>query len=102
MTPTRPQKNDGPSEPGIGQNDQPSRVPQLFTPSIFSILKWKTDELQTTALRFRDIVSFKGHRLHGWSRVMSRCLQLIVNGLIERSEGFGFACMPGVRDQLVD
>ena len=32
---------------------------------------------------------------------MSHCLQLIVNGLIERSEGFVFACMPCVRDQLV-
>ena len=66
-----------------------------------SILKWKTAQFETAALRFRDIVSFKGHPLQGWSRVMSRCLQMTVNALIEKTEGFGFACMPGVRDQLV-
>ena len=86
--------------PDTTQPQTPS-VPPLFTPSIFSILKWKTDELTTAALRFRDIVSFKGHPLQSYSRVMSRCLQLLVNALIEQSEGFGFACMPGVRDQLV-
>ena len=86
--------------PDTTQPRTPS-VPPLFTLSIFSILKWKTDELTTAALRFRDIVSFKGHPLQSYSRVMSRCLQLLVNALIEQSEGFGFACMPGVRDQLV-
>ena len=60
--------------PDMTQPQTPS-VPPLFTASIFSILKWKTDELTTAALRFRNIVSFKGHPLQSYSRVMSRCLQ---------------------------
>ena len=40
-----------------------------FTPSFFSILKCKTDEMKTAALRFRDIVSFKGHPLQGRCKV---------------------------------
>ena len=40
--------------------------------------------MTTAALRFIDIVSFKGHPLQSHSRVMSRCLQLPVNALIEQ------------------
>ena len=69
-------------------------------PCVFELLKWKADEFVVDGLRWRDIVSFAGHPLQAWSRVMSRCLLMLVSFLIDQGIGLGFAKMQGVRDQL--
>ena len=69
-------------------------------PCVVKLIKWKADEFVIDGLKWRDIVSFSGHPLQAWSRVMSRCLQMLVNHLIDHGVGLGFAKMQGVRDQL--
>ena len=46
----------------------------LTAPTLFDLLKWKFQEFETPALKFRTIVSYKHHALQSYCRVISRCL----------------------------
>ena len=63
-------------------------------------MKWKSNEFVADGLKWRDIVSFAGHPLQAGSRVVSKCLQMLVNHLIDQGTGLAFAKMQGVRDQI--
>ena len=81
----------------------PSPQAPIHSPSIFSLLKWKSDEHDQSeegGLRWRDIVSFKNHPLQGWSRLISRSLQLLCSAVSAKKQNLGFATMLGVRDQI--
>ena len=69
-------------------------------PCVFELMKWKSNETVADGLKWRDIVSFKNHPLQQWSKVISRCLQALVNFLCDLGCGLGFAKMQGVRDQV--
>ena len=78
----------------------PKFPPLPKAPCVFELIKWKANEFVIDGLKWRGIVSFSGHPLQTWSRVMSRCLQTLLNCLIDHGFGLGFAKMQGVRDQL--
>ena len=90
------------------QPDDPDPGPRtvgrkaLFSsPSIFSILKWKTVEQGAEACaKWRDIVSFKFHILRSYARLISRSLQLVVNEVYRHFQTLGMPSMLGVRDML--
>ena len=69
-------------------------------PGVFELMKWKSNEFVADGLKWRDIVSFAGHPLQAWSRVVSRCLHMLVNHLTDQGTGLSFAKMQGVRDQI--
>ena len=95
-------RTEGNADSGEPSEEPPPRKfpPLPKAPCVFELLKWKADEFVVDGLRWRDIVSFAGHPLQAWSRVMSRCLQMLVSFLIDQGIGLGFAKMQGVRDQL--
>ena len=95
-------QTDEEADSSIPPKEPPPKIfpPLPKAPCVFELLKWKADELVVDGLRWRDIVSFAGHPLQAWSRVMSRCLQMLVSFLIDQGIGLGFAKMQGVRDQL--
>ena len=57
-------------------------------PTIFSLLKWKSDEHHID------------HLLQSYSRIVSRALQLICQNLYLECESLGFRAMFGVRDKF--
>ena len=71
----------------------------MKAPGVFELLKWKSNEFFVDGLKWRDIVSFAGHLLRAWSCVVSTCLQMLVNHLIDQRTRVGFAKMQGVRGQ---
>jgi hypothetical protein len=73
----------------------------MFTPpSLFSILKWKSDPYELGVLKWRDVVSFAGHPLRKWAKLVSRCIQLLVREVGEVIRSFCLPTMVGVRDLL--
>ena len=85
---------------GCAPTIEPKYPPFPKAPGGFELMKWKSNEFVAYGLKWRDIVSFAGHPLQAWSRVVSRCLQMLVNHLIDRGTGLGFAKMQGVRDEI--
>ena len=53
---------------------EPKYPPFPKAPGVFELMKWKSNEFVVDGLKWRDIVSFAGHPLQVWSRVVSRCL----------------------------
>ena len=47
-------------------------------------------------LKFRDVVSFSGHALRPWARIVGRCLQLLITELCGQGIGIGFQNLRGV------
>ena len=51
-------------------------------PSVFALVKWKTDENSTqVVVKWQDVVSFGSHLRKGWSGLVGRCLQLLIQEL---------------------
>ena len=92
VTPSGPCNNEAKPPPFVRV------LPQA--PCVFEVLKWKSNETVADGLKWRDIVSFKNHPLQQWSKIISRCLQALVNFLCNLGCGLGFAKMQGVRDQV--
>ena len=85
----------------IGDVSNPAKAKkQRFgSPSIFGLLKWKSEETAVPPfIRWRDVVSFAAHPLRAWSKLMGRCLQLLVCHCTMLPGGLGFAKLVGVRD----
>ena len=51
-------------------------------------------------MKWRDVVSYKGHVLQSYSRVVSRAVQLVCQCLYSETDSLGFPAMLGVRDQV--
>ena len=73
-----------------------------IAPSIFHNVKWKSDEflLGGVGLRFRDIVSFKGHPLQSYGRLLSGALRTAITFAYSEMPSLGFSSLEGVRDTL--
>ena len=79
-----------PDDPCNHQRKPPPFVKVLpQAPCVFELMKWKSNEHVADGLKWRDIVSFKNHPLQQWSKVISRCLQPLVNFLCDLGCGFG-------------
>ena len=49
-------------------------------------------------VKWRDVVSFASHPLKGWSRLVRRCLQLLIKEMTMADGSLGFSKLTGVRD----
>ena len=97
---SRPSDVPRPDDPGPGPTTV-ARKALFSSPSIFSILKWKTVEQGAEACaRWRDIVFLKFHILRSYARLISRSLQLVVNEIYRHFQTLGMPSMLGVRDML--
>ena len=85
---------------GAPHRSKPKPVLRVATPTLFDLLKWKTDEQNTAALKFCTIVSYKNHPLRGYCWLISRCLQKGLEEVSTKVSGLGFSRMLGVRDLI--
>ena len=73
--------------------------PQLFPPSLFTMLKWKSVETGTSPLlKWREVIAFCAVPLKRYARIISRCLQVLVKNLYQAAHTYGFPLMLGTRD----
>ena len=80
--------------------DKSGKPVSVTAPTLFDLLKWKSQEFETPALKFRTIVSYKNHPLQLYCRVISRCLQKGLEETMGTVQTLGFSRMLGVRDMI--
>ena len=74
---------------GTGNRDNaPPRpsLPPVRPPSAFPMVKWKSDEMHPTSplLKYRDVITFVGVPLAHFSKIVGRCLDLLILHAPER------------------
>ena len=71
----------------------------MAPPMIFALPKWRSNEAKNEFSR-RNVISFAGHPIRTYARIISRCLSILMN---EMHKLFPFVSMPsmlGVRDMF--
>ena len=74
--------------------------PNGFEVSIDGVTVRLGDVSKSPVIKWRDVVSFAAHPLRSWSKLMGRCLQLLVKECTMCLGSLGFAKLVGVCDLL--
>ena len=79
--------------------EEGARIPMFWSPSLFYVPKAKSDEVKNM-FKWRNMISQALHPLRRFSKLIGRCLSLLVKEITILSPHFSLPAMIGVRDMF--